>query len=152
VKRRTATGFTLLELLIVIAIGLILAAFAIPMTINATRSYQLNAAVSSASGAIQSTRYLAIMRGCPYTITLIPATNSYQVASSSTCTTAYSPGAIPITGAGGISISRSATFTFAPGGTVSEASNNMTFSITNEWGGSHTITVSGVGNVTVRTP
>jgi prepilin-type N-terminal cleavage/methylation domain-containing protein len=163
VKRRAGAGFSLIELLIAIAIGTLLTAMAIPMTINALRSYQLTAAVSSATGAIQSTRYQAIMHGYPYEITFTPATKSFQVFSMIPPGTTYSAmvsvgsttlptSPVPITGSGGISISRTVTYQFAAGGTVTETSNNMVFSITNEWGGSNTITVSGVGNVSVSTP
>lgn len=165
VKRRVATGFSLVELLMVVAISMVLTGMAIPMTTNALRSYQLNAAVSAATGAIQSTRYAAIMHGYPYQITFTPATNSYQIFSMIPPGTVYSPVVnlrgtlyptypIPITGAGGISISRTVTYQFAAGGTVTETSipPNMVFSITNEWGGSNTITVSGVGNVSVSSP
>ena len=159
-KRRLATGFTLLELLVVLTIGLVLTTVAVPMTLNAVRSYTLTSAVATATGAIQSTRYAAIMHGYPYEITFTQATNSYQVYSEPGGQTTYSAvGApIPITGSGGISISRTVTYQFLAGGTVTETSTPpnageyMIFSITNDWGGSNTITVSGVGNVSVSRP
>jgi prepilin-type N-terminal cleavage/methylation domain-containing protein len=156
VKRRATAGFTLIELLVVIAIAMVLTGMALPLTINAMRSYQLTAAVSAATGAIQSTRYMAVMHGYPYEITFTPATNSYQVFSEPGGATTYTAvgTAIPITGSGGISISRTVTYQFLAGGTVTETSSppNMVFSITNKWGGSHTITVTGVGNVSVTSP
>ena len=151
VKRRATKGFSLLEILVVLAIGMVLVGVAIPVGVSAMRTYQLSAAVSAATGAIETTRYAAVMHGYPYQLAFTPATNSYQVsglAPSGTVTGAP----IPITGSGQISISRAATFQFAPGGTVTETSNNMAFSITSAWGGSNTITVSGVGNVTVTSP
>ena len=53
-------GFTLIELVLVVAIVMITAAFALPMTQSAIANYQLNGAVESATGIIQSTRYQAI--------------------------------------------------------------------------------------------
>jgi len=162
-KRQCAQGFSLLELLIVLAIGLVLTGISIPMTINAMRSYRLTAAVSAATGAIQSNRYSAVMNGYPYQLTFSPATESFQVytmippattysAVVKTGGTVYPTSPVPISGSGDISISRSETFQFSPGGTVTETSSNMSFQITNPYGGSNTITVSGVGNVTVTTP
>ena len=163
-KRRTAAGFSLLEMLVVVAIAMVLSAMAIPMTINAMRSYKLSAAVAAATGAIQSTRYAAIMHGYPgtgvpgygYEITFTPSTNSYQVYAmvppATTYTAVGSP--IPIAPVGDVTISRTVTFQFSAGGTVTETSNpvNMSFQLTNAYGGSNTITVTGVGNVSVTSP
>ena len=164
IVKRHAAGFTLLELLVVIAIAGVLTAMAVPMTINAMRSYRLMAAVSATTGAIQSARYAAIMHGCTYSITFAPATNSYQVLSVATCTTPYVGSVTPISGSGDIAISRAVTYQFAAGGTVTETSNpqNMVFQVAfinpatgipyTAAGWSNTITVSGVGNVTVGSP
>jgi prepilin-type N-terminal cleavage/methylation domain-containing protein len=164
VNRRTAAGFSLLEMVVVVSIALVLSAMAIPMTINAMRSYKLNAAVAAATGAIQSTRYAAIMHGYPgtgvpgygYEITFTPSTNSYQVYSMVPPATTYSAvgSPIPISRPGDVTISRTVTFQFSAGGTVTETSNpvNMAFQITNAYGGSNTITVTGVGNVSVTSP
>jgi type IV fimbrial biogenesis protein FimT len=164
VKRRSSTGFSLIELLVVIAIGLVLTAMAVPMTLNMVRSYQLTAATSAATGAIQSTRYQAIMHGYSYEITFTPGSNTYQVFSmippantytafATVGTTTLPTSPIPISGSN-VSISRAVTYQFAAGGTVTETSSpmNMSFQITNPWGGSNTITVSGVGNVSVSSP
>jgi len=161
VMRRSARGFSLIELLIVLAIGLVLTSMAIPMTISAMRTYQLNSAVSAVTGAIQSTRYAAIMHGSSYQVAF--ADNIYQVLTvlptppwAAPGTTYLSPvgGSIPITSSGGIFMTRVAIYQFAPGGTVTDVSPVTTspFSIKNTWGGSYTITVSGVGNVTVTQP
>jgi type IV fimbrial biogenesis protein FimT len=165
VKRRAATGFSILEILMVMVIAAVLAAFAIPMTINAVKSYRLTAAVSSATGAIQSTRYLAIMNGCPYQITFTPATNSYQATgwtttsgNPATCTNAYTGAVVPISSPDADSISRVITLQFSANGTVSETTtppagvSPMVFKITNSIGGSNTVTVSSVGNVSVTSP
>ena len=155
-KRRVTSGFSLIEILVAVAIASVLAAFAIPMTINVVKSARLTAAVSSATGAIQSTRYLAIMHGYSYEITFTPATNSYQVLNQVPPATTFSNvgTAIPISGPGAVSISRTITLQFIANGTVTEipTTGNMTFSITNAIGGSNTITVSSVGNVSVTTP
>lgn len=169
-KRRATLGFSLIELLVVLAIGTVLTVIAVPITINAMKSYRLTAAVSAATGAIQATRYAAIMHGYPgtgspgygYEVTFTPATNSYQVYAMVPPAITYSPvgTAVPISRLGDATISRTVTYQFSAGGTVTETSivPNMAFQITNcgsppcPVGESNTITVSGVGNVSVTTP
>jgi prepilin-type N-terminal cleavage/methylation domain-containing protein len=170
VKRRSTTGFSLLELLVVAAIGSIMTVIAIPMTLNGVRSYRLSAAVSSATGAIQSTRYLAIMHGYSYQITFTPSTNSYQVLNEVPPATSFSNvgTAVPISGPDAVLISRVITIQFSANGTVSEITTPpngvpaLVFQIANintntglaytTAGWSNTLTVSGVGNVSVTSP
>ncbi len=161
VKRDVTAGFTLIEILVVLAIASVLTVIAIPMVGNAMKSYRLMAAVSSATGAIQSTRYAAIMHGYPgngvpgygYELTFTPATNSYQVLAMIPPATTYSPVGtpVPISRLGDVIISRAVAYQFSAGGTVTETSGNMNFQITNSIGGCNLITVSGVGNVSVTT-
>jgi type IV fimbrial biogenesis protein FimT len=147
-------GFSVIELLVVISIACVMAAIAIPQFINATRTYQLSAAVATASGAIQSTRFQAIMRGYPYQLVLTPSTLSYQVYNEPPGTSSFTAvgSAIPIASKSNVTLSASRTFTFKSNGTVTEASNNMSFQLTSSTGRSNTITVSGVGNVAVTSP
>ena len=81
-KQSAATGFTVVEMLMVVAIMGVLATIAIPLTTSAMKNYRLDAAVDSVTGAIQSTRYQAITAGCPYTIAFSQLTRSYQVANN----------------------------------------------------------------------
>ncbi len=156
VKRRATAGFSLIEALVVVSIICVLAAIAIPMSLNGMKTYRLSAAVASATGAIQTTRYQAIMHGYWYQITFTPATNSYQVNSMVPPATTYSAvlTAVPISRPGDVTISRTVTYQFKADGTVTETSTppNMVFSIANSVGRSNTITVSRVGNVSVTTP
>ncbi len=55
-------GFSLLEILIVIAILLIMAAFAAPLLMRAIASYRLESTARGVSGLIQRTRYEAMRR------------------------------------------------------------------------------------------
>lgn len=61
--RDRQNGFSLVEALIVVAIGMILMGIAIPMVQSALRIYTLNSATSNLSGMVQQTRYVAINQG-----------------------------------------------------------------------------------------
>jgi type II secretory pathway pseudopilin PulG len=158
-------------LLIVIAIACTLAAIAIPQFLNAMNTYRLSAAVSATTGALQSTRFQAIMHGCQYQLVITSATLSYQVYSETPalgsgttgCLGAFAPvppgTPIPIA-SGYITMSgTSFTYTFYPNGTVTMTSSpaNTTLEISNRWQKhpstiQNYIYVSGVGNVSTCQP
>ncbi|MBI1955313.1 MAG: prepilin-type N-terminal cleavage/methylation domain-containing protein [Acidobacteria bacterium] len=56
-------GFSILELLIVISIGLVLMGFSIPMIQSAMRNYTLNSAATNITRMMQLARYTAIRQG-----------------------------------------------------------------------------------------
>ncbi len=58
--KRTARGFSLIELLIVMAVVLILAAFTTPITLNTMDSYRMRGSMTSVSGLAQRCRLLAL--------------------------------------------------------------------------------------------
>ena len=62
-KRGRNRGFSLVELMIAVAIGMVLMAFAIPVFQNAMRNYSLNSAASNVSRILQLARYTAIRQG-----------------------------------------------------------------------------------------
>lgn len=62
-KRGRNRGFSLVELLIAVAIGMVLMAFAIPVFQNAMRNYTLNSAAANVSRMTQLARYTAIRQG-----------------------------------------------------------------------------------------
>ncbi|HET7100236.1 MAG TPA: prepilin-type N-terminal cleavage/methylation domain-containing protein, partial [Terriglobia bacterium] len=74
-------GFTLIEIMMTLVIAGVLTAVALPMFQNASKSYRLSSAVLAVTGAIQTTRYQAIMHGCPYTLSIDPTSRTYQVQS-----------------------------------------------------------------------
>lgn len=149
-------GFTLLELVIVVAIILLIMAMAVPMARNMVRNYRLNAASSAVASAIQSSRYQAIMVGCPYTLAFTTTTMNYQVATENitgtppACATTFSNvgTAIPWTTTKEVAISANTTLQFNPSGTVQANTGSLTFNLTL---GTMTkaFTVSGVGNVDI---
>jgi prepilin-type N-terminal cleavage/methylation domain-containing protein len=61
-------GFTLLELLIVVAITVVVAAIAIPNIINGIAQYRLRGAASDLSGLIQKSRMLSVSQNKQYPV------------------------------------------------------------------------------------
>jgi len=154
-----ARGFTLLELVFVILIVLVMTAMAAPLVNNTVSFFRLRGAVSSVTGAIQSTRYQAIFQGCPYQIVFTAATSTYQVQSQcpaggpfvnfcSPATLAVCPK--PISGSGTpITLNADITMTFSPGGKITSATAPMVMVLT--YGGKppENITVSSYGSINV---
>lgn len=161
-RERRSLGFTLLELLLVIAVGMILAAIAVPVIGNTLRVYAMRAATTSLSGAISSSRYQAIFHGCKSQVVFTAASYSYQVQSEApayggqTCAAAFTNvgGAIPLMGRG-VALGSNITLTFSPGGSVISNPVASPITLTLTYPGftttvpTETITVSNYGNVTV---
>ena len=76
--RKPNQGFSLIELVVTVAIILLVSAIAVPMTVSAVKSFKLNAAAVTAANAISATRYQAIMNGYPFQLVLDPTTMTYQ--------------------------------------------------------------------------
>src|SRR3989442_5842934 len=81
IRANRRAGFSLIELTMTLAVGIILAALAVPAVRSAIQYFRVRSAASSIAGAIQSTRYRAIFDGCPYNITLNKTANTLQVGS-----------------------------------------------------------------------
>lgn len=96
-KRLSDSAFTMVEMLLVIAISITLAAIAVPTFNNAMYSYRQGATVSGVQAALSSTRFLAIMRGYPYQLVFTPSTLSYQIYNEVPPATSYSL-VVPATG------------------------------------------------------
>jgi len=93
------TGFSILELVVVLAIAMVMVIMAIPAARSAVATYQLDAAADGASGAIQAARYQAIMHGYPYQVNLNSTNNQYQILNEVPPATTFSNvgNAVPLT-------------------------------------------------------
>jgi prepilin-type N-terminal cleavage/methylation domain-containing protein len=159
-RKWASDGFTMTELLMAVLVSLVIVGIALPRVIPATRYYHLMAAVPAVTGAIQNTRYQAIMTGCPYQIAFTAGTTSYQVSteglsgSPPACAASFTSlgNAVPWSSSGDVSISTSITLQFSPNGTMTVVTTPSTvpatFSLTNNTS-TETITVAGAGDVSV---
>jgi prepilin-type N-terminal cleavage/methylation domain-containing protein len=157
-------GMSLLEMLIAIALILVMATIAMPYLFGNRRAYHLTQAATAVTGAIQATRYNAIMTGCPYTLNFTQGTTTYQVQTKSltgtppACAAGWSNvgSATPWSTSGDVSVNATTTLHFCPNGTLTSDTCPGTvagsaFILSNGFT-TNTITVSGVGNVNVHTP
>ncbi len=62
---KTIRGFSVIELLVAMAVALVLTGIGMPYFLNAYRSYQLTNAASQLAGILRLTRYEAIRRNTP---------------------------------------------------------------------------------------
>lgn len=80
-KKEASRGFSLVELLVVIAVGTILAAIAIPYGLNYIRHYQTTAAGQGVASVMQLSRAQAVKRNSRNGLILnfdYPAERQYQ--------------------------------------------------------------------------
>ncbi len=143
-------GFSLIELVVTVAIILLVSAIAVPMTVSAVKSFKLNAAAVTAANAISATRYQAIMNGYPFQLVLDPTTMTYQAKNKVPPAVIFSNtgNQIPIGGSSSVVLSAATTLQFNPGGTVSATAGAMNFTMTYAGLGKK-ITVSNLGDVKV---
>jgi Tfp pilus assembly protein FimT len=161
-RQHASRGFTLLELVLVLGVGMILAAIAIPAIQNTLRVYAMRSATTSLTGAISSARFQAIFNGCKSQLVFTKATYSYQAQSEApafggqTCNAAFANvgGVVPLQGKS-TALNADITLTFGPGGSVSSipVANPIQLILTNTSAGAalpaETIKVSNYGNITV---
>jgi prepilin-type N-terminal cleavage/methylation domain-containing protein len=146
---RSNGGYSLVELIFAVLISLILAAIAVPQVGSVVNNYRLQGAVASATWAVQSTRYQALMAGYPYQVVFTKSSSQYQIQDLPTGATSYANvgTAIPLSGST-IALNQDTTLRFSPNGSVSAPTGALAFTITYH-GSTKNITVSTYGNVKV---
>jgi prepilin-type N-terminal cleavage/methylation domain-containing protein len=90
---KTPAGFTLQEVMIVIALGLIVTAMGAPVMSNAIANMKLRSSMTSVSGLLQNTRALAVQQNtvkvaCHFNRTSAPNSLVYFVKNAMDCTMA----------------------------------------------------------------
>jgi Tfp pilus assembly protein FimT len=147
---RKNRGFTIAEITVAVMVGLILTALAAPTIVSSMNWYRLQGAINSATWAVQSTRFQALMAGYPYQVVFTKATNSYQMQNlpPGAATYANVGNAVPLSGSN-TSLNQDVTFRFSPNGSVlAIPAAASTFTIT-YMGTTKSITVSTYGNVKI---
>jgi len=160
-KSHSQRGFTLLEMVIVLAIMVITTVIAVPVATSTMNSYYVNNAVTSLTGAVQTTRYQSISNGYPYALVINAAASTYQVQSDPTRSGTFANvgNAIPFSSMVNI-LSQNTTLVFRPGGAVclntsiacvcpTNSSGWCTMSITYRTNPTEVITVSPYGQTSV---
>jgi len=144
-----ARGFTLMELLVTVSVGIVLSAMAVPMVRSALANYHLRSAVAAVTGTIQSTRYRAIYQGYPFAVTFSQASSSYQLASDPARSGSFANvgSAVPF-GGSSVALGQNTTLQFRPSGQVQATAGTTTLTLTYA-GQTETITVSSYGNINV---
>jgi Tfp pilus assembly protein FimT len=147
--RQNSRGYSVIELIFAVVISLILTALAVPQVASVVNNYRLQGAVASATWAVQSTRYQALMAGYPYQVVFTKASSQYQIQDLPTGATTYANvgTAVPLSGST-VALNQDTTLRFSPNGSVSAPTGALTFTITYH-GSTKNIAVSNYGNVKV---
>ena len=91
--KRHDAGFTLQEILVVVAIGLVISVIALPVMSNAIANMKLRSSMTTVSGLLQNTRAIAVQQNttktaCHFNRTSTPFSLVYFVKNGTDCTTA----------------------------------------------------------------
>lgn len=155
-KRNGISGFSMIELVMVLLVSTVLSACALPIVVETLNAYRLRSAVASATWAIQSTRFQALMEGYPFQVIFTGGTGgvnpSYQIASEAAPAVTFSNvgTSVPISGSP-VVLSTPTTLQFKANGIVSATTGALSFQISYA-GRSNTITVSNYGNIAITSP
>jgi Tfp pilus assembly protein FimT len=148
-----AKGFSLTEALVVVVVGIIMTAIAIPSVTAGIRSYRVSSAVASINWAIHSTRYQALEEGYPFEVVFSSTANTYLIQSSPANNGVYSnvdTSANPSVAFSSypVVLSADTTLQFKPNGYVTPAVGALVFTVTYQ-GICQKLSVTNYGNVSV---
>jgi prepilin-type N-terminal cleavage/methylation domain-containing protein len=144
---QAAAGYTLVEVVVAVAIVLILAGMSVPLIQSALTTYQRNSAVTTVTGPIHAARYNAIFTGKVYRLAFSKADSTYQLANSPAAPPLVFTdvgSAVPFTG----TLAADTTLEFHPGGWLRATAGTTTLSLTYK-DTTENITVTSYGNITV---
>lgn len=141
-------GFTLIELIMVLVIGLILTLVSIPLINNVYQTFRVNAAISAVTGAIQTTRYQAISNGYPFQVVFSKANSNYQVKSDPTLTGAFANVGNPVPLSTAAVLGQDTTILCHPGGLITATVGSTTLTLSSH-GKTESIAISSYGNIKV---
>ena len=165
-RRRSdnSRGFTLLEVVMAMAVAIILTAISMPIVKTTLANYRMTSAVNSVTGVINSSRYRAIYNGYPYNITFTKANGTtipaaqYQLANKIPPATSFTNvgTTIPVV-SNDVTLNSNVTLEFSPGGKVTATTGSLSnIKLTYKEGTSdaqsRTITVTTYGNISVANP
>jgi prepilin-type N-terminal cleavage/methylation domain-containing protein len=141
-------GFTLVELIMTMVIGLILVLISIPLINNVYQSFRVNAEIAAVTGAIQTTRYQAIAAGYPFQVVFSKANSNYQVQSDPNRTGIFTNVGNPVPLGSVAVLGQDTTIQCHPGGLITATVGSTTLTLTSP-SKTETITVSSYGNIKV---
>jgi prepilin-type N-terminal cleavage/methylation domain-containing protein len=141
-------GFTLIELIIVMVIGLILALVSVPLINNVYQTFRVNAAISAVTGAIQTTRYQAISNGYPFEVVFSKVNSNYQIQSDPNHAGTFANVGNPIPLSTAAVLGQDTTILCHPGGLITATMGSTTLTLTSH-GKTESIAISSYGNIKV---
>lgn len=141
-------GFTLIELIMTMVIGLILTLVSIPLINNVYQTFRVNAAISAVTGAIQTTRYQAISNGYPFRVVFSKANSNYQVQSDPNLTGTFANVGNPVPLSTVAVLGQDTTILCHPGGLITATVGSTTVTLISH-GKTESIAISSYGNIKV---
>ena len=166
----SASGFSIIELVVTVAILMIAVAITAPMVSSTMANYQFKNSLSTATGAIKSARYQAIDTGYSWRLVFDSTAMTYQLQenttdpSGATGTFSNVKTAVPLAGVSyKPTLSANLTMQFSPSGAVKVVTGSgatlavtscgavpapCTFTLSYK-GNTETVTVSAYGNISI---